>query len=84
MKSTMAGHLSLVRTAVEDDIRRGIADGSIRQDAEPVAEAFLVESIARGVLLQYQLGSARDRLADIGLAAHTMLVRGLSPERDAD
>ncbi|MGP3923001.1 TetR/AcrR family transcriptional regulator [Streptomyces sp. 8N616] len=84
MKSTMAGHLSLVRTAVEDDIRRGIADGSIRQDADPVAEAFLVESIARGVLLQYQLGSARDRLADIGRAAHVMLVRGLSPARDAD
>ncbi|MGP4002402.1 TetR/AcrR family transcriptional regulator [Streptomyces sp. 8N706] len=80
MKSTMAGHLNLVRTAVEDDIRRGMVDGSIRPDADAVAQAFLVESIARGVLLQYQLDSARTRLAKIGRAAHEMLVLGLAPD----
>ncbi|UXY25394.1 TetR/AcrR family transcriptional regulator [Streptomyces sp. HUAS TT20] len=81
VKGLMADHLSLVRSGVEEDIRRGISDGSIRPDVDVVAQAFLVESIARGVLLQHQLDSARTRLADIGRAAHEMLVLGLSPTR---
>ncbi|MET7932807.1 TetR/AcrR family transcriptional regulator [Streptomyces sp. NPDC005322] len=83
MQSRMAGHLNLVRTAVEDDIRRGIADGSVRPDVDVVAQAFLVESIARGVLLQYQLDPARTLLAEIGRAAHRTLVLGLAAEPDA-
>ncbi|GAA2614255.1 TetR/AcrR family transcriptional regulator [Streptomyces violaceus] len=84
IKGVMAEHLSLVRTGVEEDIRRGIADGSIRPDLDAVAQAFLVESVARGVLLQYQLDSARTRLADIARAAHETLVLGLTSTRGDD
>ncbi|WP_461086906.1 hypothetical protein [Streptomyces deserti] len=69
---------------MEEDIRRGIADGSIRPDVDVVAQAFLVESIARGVLLQYQLDSARTRLATIARAARQTLVLGLASRRGAD
>ncbi|MFF0001080.1 TetR/AcrR family transcriptional regulator [Streptomyces avermitilis] len=84
MKDLMAEHLSLVRTGVEEDLRRGIADGSIRPDVDVVAQAFLVESIARGVLLQYQLDSARTRLVDIARAARETLVLGLTSTRGDD
>ncbi|WP_424851729.1 TetR/AcrR family transcriptional regulator [Streptomyces sp. SAI-170] len=81
MKGVMAEHLSLVRAGIEEDIRRGVADGSIRPDVDVVAQAFLVESIARGVLLQYQLDSARTRLTEIARAARETLVLGLTSTR---
>ncbi|MFB6676424.1 TetR/AcrR family transcriptional regulator [Streptomyces sp. NPDC056390] len=75
---TMAGHLDLVHAAIEADIRRGLADGSIRADADPVAHALLVESIARGVLLQYQMRTPRAFLGEIGRAAHEAVRRALT------
>lgn len=84
VKGLMADHLSLVRAGVEEDIRRGVADGSIRPDVDVVAQAYLVESIARGVLLQYQLDSARTRLADIARAGHETLVLALASTRGDD
>ncbi|MFJ5779495.1 hypothetical protein [Streptomyces sp. NPDC093094] len=77
-KGVMAEHLSLVRTGIEEDIRRGVADGSVRPDGDAVAQSFLVESIARGVLLQYQLDSARTRLADRPSTLSSMRARALS------
>lgn len=79
LRNLMAEHLSLVRNGIEEDIRRGVADGSIRPDVDVVAQSFLVESIARGVLLQYQLDPARTRLADIARAARETLALGLGP-----
>lgn len=61
-KGPLDSQLDLVRTGVEDDIRRGVADGSIRPELDARAQAFLLESLARGVLLQYQLDSSRARL----------------------
>lgn len=81
LRNLMAEHLSLVRNGIEEDIRRGVADGSIRPDVDVVAQSFLVESIARGVLLQYQLDPARTRLADIARAARETLALGLGPAR---
>ncbi|MFF4354939.1 TetR/AcrR family transcriptional regulator [Streptomyces sp. NPDC001530] len=80
-KGPLGGQLDLVRTGVEDDIRRGVADGSVRPDLDPRAQAFLLESLARGVLLQYQLDSSRVRLEEIGRAAHDMVLLALAADR---
>ncbi|GGO91907.1 TetR family transcriptional regulator [Wenjunlia tyrosinilytica] len=75
----LAGQLDLVRTGVEDDIRQGIADGSIRPGVDPRAQAFLLESLARGVLLQYQVDPSRVRLEEVGRAAREMVLLALAP-----
>jgi AcrR family transcriptional regulator len=82
-RSIMAGHLDLVRTGIEIDLRRGIADGSIRPDVDIVPQAFLLESIARGVLLQYQVDTARTPLPEIASAAREALLRMLAAPADA-
>ncbi|MFF3244210.1 TetR/AcrR family transcriptional regulator [Streptomyces sp. NPDC002870] len=74
----LAGQLDSLRTGVEDDIRRGVADGSIRPDLDPRAQAFVLESLARGVLLQYQLDPSRARLEEIGRAAHDTVLLALA------
>ncbi|WP_265565581.1 TetR/AcrR family transcriptional regulator [Streptomyces hygroscopicus] len=79
----LADQLDLVRTGLEEDIRRGVADSSIRPDIDPRAQAFLLESLARGVLLQYQLDPSRASLADIGRAAHDMALAALAPRGKA-
>lgn len=62
---------------VEDHLRRGIADGTIRSDIDPCAEAAAIIGAMRGVSAQFLFPTGNTTIDGIRRALTDMIGRGL-------
>ena len=69
------------RAALADSVREGIADGSIRADADPAAAAVVLMGVLRGIGMQQ--ASPAGAVVDDELTAQVtgILLRGLAADR---
>ena len=65
------------RTGMADAVRAGVADGSIRPDADPAAAAVALLALLRGVGLQLLLTPEATDLAAVRAEVAKLLVGGL-------
>jgi AcrR family transcriptional regulator len=66
------------RTGMADAVRAGVADGSIRADADPAATAVVLVGLLRGVGLQRLLSRAAIDLDDVRAEVEQLLRSGLA------